>query len=85
MPQRKQTGSREPREGSSKPMGIIKNGKQTKIGQMGPKKGISKWSLCKRQQAPEVKNMVIGLRKSEGFNKNPWECRIGMSRGCPNE
>ena len=31
-PQRKQTCPREPREGSSKPMGIIWNGKQAKMG-----------------------------------------------------
>ena len=43
MPQRKQTGPRKPRKESSKPMGIIRNGKQAKVGRRSPKKGISKW------------------------------------------
>ena len=43
MPQRMQTGPREPRKGSSKSMGIIRNGKQAKVGRKGPKKWISKW------------------------------------------
>jgi len=36
-------GPREPKEGNSKPMVIITNGKQAKMGQRSPKKGISKW------------------------------------------
>ena len=36
-------GPREPREGSSKHMGIIRSRKQAKIGRRSPKKGISNW------------------------------------------
>ena len=63
MPQRKQTGLREPREGSNKPMGIIRNEMQAKVGQRRPKKGISKWGWCKGQQTPKVKDMILGSRK----------------------
>ena len=41
-PQREQAGPREPKERSSKFMGIMKNGKQAKIGQRSPKERISK-------------------------------------------
>jgi len=32
---------------------------------------------------PKVKDMVIGPWKPKRFNKNPWECKNGMGRGCP--
>ena len=41
-PQRKQVGPWELKERSSKPMRIMKNGKQAKIGQRSPKERISK-------------------------------------------
>ena len=66
-------GPREPKEGSSKPMEIKRNGKQAKIGQRSPKKGISKWGWCKGQQTPKVKDMVIGLGKPERCSQSPWE------------
>ena len=53
MPQRKQTGPREHREGSGKPIGIIRNGKQAKMDQRSPKEGIIKWGWCKGQQTPK--------------------------------
>ena len=78
-------GPREPKEGSSKPIGIIRNGKQAKMGRRIPKKGISKWGLCKGQQTSKVKDMVVGPGKPERIHKNPWECKNGMGQGCPKE
>ena len=43
MSRKKQMGPREPRGRSNKPMSIIRNGKQAKMGRRSPKKGISKW------------------------------------------
>ena len=40
---RKANGPKELREGSSKPIGIIRSKKQVKMGRRSPKKGISKW------------------------------------------
>ena len=74
-------GPRELRE-SSKPIGIIRNRKQAKMGRKSPKKGISKWGWCKGQQTPKVRDMVIGSRKSERLIKNPWECKNGIGQGC---
>ena len=70
-PQRKQAGPREPKERSSKPMGIIRSGKQAKMGWRSPKKGISKWGRYKSQQTPKVKNMVIGPGKPKRHSKSP--------------
>ena len=39
-----------PKEGSSKPMRIIRSRKQAKMGQRSPKKGISKWDWFEGQQ-----------------------------------
>ena len=77
-------GPRELRE-SSKPIGIIRNRKQAKMGRKSPKKGISKWGWCKGQQTPKVKDIVIGLGKLKRFSKNPWKCKNGMGQGCPKE
>ena len=52
-------------------MGIIRSGKQAKRGQRSRKKGISKWGWYKGQQAPKVKNMVIGLGKPKRRSKGP--------------
>ena len=66
-------------------MGIIRNGKQAKIGWRSPKKGISKWGRCKGQQTSKVKDMIIGLGKPKNFSKSPWEFKNGMNQGCPKE
>jgi len=62
-------------------MEIVRSGKQAKIGQRSPKKGISKGGWCKNQQTPKVKDMVIRSRKPERFSKKP----IGMGQGSPKE
>ena len=78
-------GPREPREGSSKPIRIIRSRTQAKMGQRSPKKGISKWGWCKSQQTQKVTDMVIGPEKPERFSKSPWECKNGMGQRCPKE
>ena len=59
------------KEGSSKPMGIVRNRKQVRMGQRSPKKGISKGGWYKSQQITKVKDMPIGSAKSKKFSKKP--------------
>ena len=66
-------------------MRIIRKGKQAKMDWRSPKKGISKWGWYKVQQTPKVKDMTIGSGKPKRCSKSPWECKNGMSQGCPKE
>ena len=83
MSQRKQTGTGEPKEGSSKLMRIIRSRKQAKMGRRSPKKEINKAGWCKGQQTPKVNDMIIGSGKLERFSKSPWKCKNGMGQGSP--
>ena len=85
MPQRKQTGPREPREGSSKLVGIIRNGKQSKWVEGAQRKELVNRVGAKANKPPKVKDMVIELGKPKRCSKGPWECKNGMSQGCPKE
>jgi len=58
MPQRKQTGPREPKEGSSKPMGIIRNGKQVKWVGGAQRKQLVNGVGAKANKPLKVKDMV---------------------------
>ena len=71
MTQRKQTGSREPREGNSKSMGIIRNGKQAKWVGGAPRKELVNGVGAKANKLPKVKDMVIGLGKPKRCSKDP--------------
>ena len=66
-------------------MRIVRTRKQAKMGQRNPKREINKCDLCKGQQTPKVKDMVIGSGKPERFNKSPWECKNEMGQGCLKE
>ena len=78
-------GPREPSEGSSKLMGIIRSRKLAKMGRSSPKREISKWDWCKGQQTLKVKDMVIRPGKFERFSKSPWEFKNEMGQGCLKE
>ena len=77
MPQRKQIGPRETREGSSKPKGIIRNGKQVKWVGGAQRKELVNGAGAKANKAPKVKDMVIRLGKPKICSKRPWECKNG--------
>ena len=83
--QRKQTSPRELREGSSKSMGIIRNGKQAKWVGGAQRKELVNGVGAKANKLPKVKDMVIGSGKPKRCSKNPWECKNGMGQGCPKD
>ena len=58
MLQRKQTGLRELREGSSKPMGIIRNGKQVKWVGGAQRKELVNGVGAKANKPLKLKDMV---------------------------
>ena len=85
MLQRKQTGLRELREGSSKPMGIIRNGKQAKWVEGAQRKELVTEVGAKANKPPKVKDMVIGPKKPKRSRKSLWKCKNGMGQRCPKE
>ena len=62
-PQRKQTGPKEPKEGSSKSMRIIRNEKQAKWVGGAQRKELVNGVDVKANKPPKVKDMVIGPKK----------------------
>jgi len=83
MPQRKQTGPREPREESSKPMRIIRNEKQVKWVKGAQRKELVNGVDVKANKPSKIKDMVIGLGKLKRCSKSPWECKNGMGPRMP--
>ena len=63
MPQRKQTSAKEPKEGSSKSMRIIRNEKQAKWVEGAQRKELVNVVDVKANKPPKVKDMVIGPKK----------------------
>ena len=80
MPQRKQIGPRETREGSSKPKGIIRNGKQVKWVGGAQRKELVNGVGAKANKPPKVKDMVIRPRKPKYVAKAHGNVRIEGSR-----
>ena len=84
-PKRKQMGPRKLKEGSSKLMEIIRNGKQVKWVKGAQRKEFVNGVGTKANKTPKVKDMVIGSGKPKRCSKSPRECKNGIGQGCPKE